>query len=187
MPCKCYGGQHTAECLQSRPITKCTCGQTGPHSSICPCFSIGPAIDWSKPVQTRSKIPVRIIAINGPGEAPIIACVGAEDYVRIFKANGEYRNGHDYDLVQAPVEVNAWLNLYIRDGKLRLNDGGLHEKLSDAKYMLRTAANHQLYAHTIAFTFDEQGNYLRSEKIDLRKCPCGKTPCTPGHGWRCSI
>lgn len=83
-------------------------------------------IDFNKPVQTRSGLKVRILAIDIPDDTYTIAAIvfGPEEgsaSVQSYMADGRYLTHEECsdDLIQAPEEVIRYVNTYRRyDGDI---------------------------------------------------------------------
>jgi len=76
-------------------------------------------IDFTKPVQTRSGKPVRIFATDLKADRPVIGCIPHpnqpdRELMYSWYLDGSYCAGaeHATDLVQAPEEVEYYLNMY---------------------------------------------------------------------------
>jgi len=76
-------------------------------------------IDFTKPVQTRSGLPVRIFTTDMEAERSVLGCIPHpnlpdRELVCSWYSDGSYIFGleHAIDLVQAPEEVEYYLNMY---------------------------------------------------------------------------
>lgn len=72
-------------------------------------------IDWTKPVQTRNGIPVRILCTDGPHPVyPVLGVIEGRQYVDNWTKNGTFtgEQGHDLDLVNVLDIRGGWINFY---------------------------------------------------------------------------
>lgn len=68
--------------------------------------------DPSKPLRTRSGVPVTLLTQGGRTPYPLVGYVGNATEPTVWTASGRYavERAHPTDLVNGPVEV--WLNIY---------------------------------------------------------------------------
>ncbi len=77
-------------------------------------------LDLTKPVQTRSGKPARILCIDAKGAFPVIALVddGPAELPMLLNCDGRYHPAADNnpnDLINLPERRTVWLNVYPRD------------------------------------------------------------------------
>lgn len=79
---------------------------------------ITPAIDFTKPVQTKDGRPLEIVTIRGRGDYPVIGFIGDSTAPSTFTADGKFflgleNNNEDLENVPAkPVEIVRYFNIY---------------------------------------------------------------------------
>lgn len=77
-----------------------------------------PAVDFTKPLQTRDGRSVTLVTTEGRGEYPVIGYIDGNDHVQVFTASGKYYSyGSESDsdlqnVPKKPVEVVKYFNLY---------------------------------------------------------------------------
>lgn len=77
-------------------------------------------IDWTKPVQTRTGIPVEITSTTARGLYPVLGYIGECQELSKWTADGDcYASPHivesDWDIMNAPVvpkELTVWVPLF---------------------------------------------------------------------------
>jgi len=74
-------------------------------------------INYNRPVQTRSGIPVRIICTDAQGNNPIVGLVeerGQETTYRWYKNGNHFQDiqNNPFDLMNVPEKRNVWINFY---------------------------------------------------------------------------
>ncbi len=67
--------------------------------------------DPTKPCQTRSGVPVRILCTDGPLPLPVIAVKGSEVIRRDFDGKGPPGLGNEYDIINVPDKTVRFLNI----------------------------------------------------------------------------
>lgn len=110
-------------------------------------------LDFSKPVETLDKKPVRILSTDGPdSNFPIIGVIGDERFLSLWSKDGEHyfqtlspsRN----NLIQVPKKQKLYLNVYRNDSG-SYNFGSL--------YLTRSKAN----------SLAKERNYCKTVEIEI--------------------
>ena len=85
-------------------------------------FSIisAPALDLTKPVQTRDGRKVRVLCTDGPGELPVVGFIEGNVTTTQWPVGGEYYGGalRDFDLINTPAiprTFERWFNVYTNE------------------------------------------------------------------------
>lgn len=101
-------------------------------------------LDFSKPVQLREGLPVRIYCTDAKGSRPIHGSYRSPsgiDYMLSWYADGkysEYEGPSELDLVQLPVRLKGefWVNLYRRsDGNVYTGSVHAFKKYADTPHV----------------------------------------------------
>lgn len=102
-----------------------------------------PAIDWTKPVQTKKGVPVTVLTTEARHSVyKVMAYVGEEDWISSFMVDGRYtyaQDGHPKDLENIPEpkkEYVMYINVY-PDGKTFVHES--REKADETSNVKRIA------------------------------------------------
>ena len=70
--------------------------------------------DFTKPVQTRSGLPVTIITTEGRGRCSIIGYLGEQDCLTHWLSDGRYTHASKtkHDLINVPKKRVMYVNIY---------------------------------------------------------------------------
>ena len=73
--------------------------------------------DFTKPVQTRSELPVTIISTEGRGKHSVIGYVGEQDCLTHWLSDGSYSHvsKHEHDLINVPEKRVMYVNVFSDD------------------------------------------------------------------------
>jgi hypothetical protein len=97
-------------------------GHVGKHARRTNMTEEKTKLDLSKPVQTRSGMPVTIFSTVGREPYPIIGFIGESFEPNSWMKDGTYNHLNTaIDLVNAPTKYSAYINLY-SDGTITVHD-----------------------------------------------------------------
>lgn len=76
---------------------------------------------------TVSKIPVRIVCIDGPGEYPVVGYMGTEQFPRVWTQNGIHNIVLPYldlNIIEKHVtkEITVYVYRHIKDGHIFIRE-----------------------------------------------------------------
>lgn len=150
-------------------------------------------LDFSRPVQIRNGIDVRILCTNGPGEYPVIGIVEGEMEPRRWTIGGKSYAHYGYsiplfDLVQAPRILRRWINIWLNKSRHCLcTDGFTSKETADISVntIKRQPERYKfIRQEEIVFVETEPGEGYERPPIDIhRESVCPKCSQPIHHGF----